>query len=158
MQLLALLEQNPAFIQNRYANANVPNTTVNEIINAVQPLPQEDSSPPSEPTETQTPDRWHTPVSITHTLNGRITNVRYFTDLQMAYLYVKQQTQLLNDMDWDLSSFSETCSEMDRRWQRNQTGYTIALGEGCRFKAHYEPHMTSETIPRTAELNAPLNG
>lgn len=139
-QLLELLEQIPPIPQNQHSNLS--NATLNEIITALQPVPP----PSSEVTETiSPPNRWHTPVSVTYYVNRRITNARYFTDLQMAYLWIKNQTQL-TDLDWDISSFSETCTEMDRRWLRNQTGYTVAQYEGYRFKVHYEPHMTAESI------------
>ena len=107
---------------------------------------------------TRVPNRWSTPVSVKCQTGpiGQITNTyRYFTDIQMAYIWIKDQTRRSDDSNWTLATFFETCDGMDREWQSTQlSDYVVAYSEHTSFIAEYEPAMTVESVMAINNPNA----
>jgi hypothetical protein len=74
-------------------------------------------------------------------------NVKWFSDLQMAYIYVQD---IVNDdeneeHDWIIADFHETADMMDTRWREGEEGLPIARCDDTRtvFIAYYEPSETT---------------
>ena len=107
---------------------------------------------------TRAPNRWYTPVSVKCQTGpiGQVTNTyRYFTDIQMAYIWIKDQTRRSGDSDWTLATFFETCDAMDSQWQSTHTSeYVVALSGTMVFIAEYEPAMTVESVMAINNPNA----
>ena len=106
----------------------------------------------------QAPNRWSTPVSVkcqTGPINQVTNTYRYFTDIQMAYIWIKDQTRRSDDSNWTLATFFETCDGMDREWQSTHTSdYVVAYSENTSFTAEYEPAMTVESVMAINNPNA----
>jgi hypothetical protein len=97
--------------------------------------------------EVQTPpprqhaNRWNTPVSLEVIENGYIRKIRWFSDLQMAWIYVQKSVTKNTNQTWNLRSFERTANAMDERWEdgRGDLGYVIAKSRRCKFRVFYEP-------------------
>jgi hypothetical protein len=121
---------------------------------SIPPLPLhlvQPRQPPPPPPRTPPPrlhaDRWYTPVSVERIVRGRMRNVKWFSDLQMAYIYVQD---IVNDdeneeHDWIIADFHETADMMDTRWREGEEGLPIARCDDTRtvFIAYYEPSETT---------------
>lgn len=101
--------------------------------------------------EVQTPpprphaDRWHTPVCVEVIINGNIRRIKWFSDLQMAWIYVHKIVFQTPNEDWVIKSFERTARTMDVRWQdgRGDLGYVIAKCKDVKFRAFYDPEEDS---------------
>jgi hypothetical protein len=99
-----------------------------------------------------TVDRWHTKVSLEVWQRGTIRRVMWFSDLQDAYLWVKDHTEQNRDINWILRTFTAVCRDLDARWSGGENGVTIAMGDSTRFRAQYEPEaMEDEAAAEAAE-------
>jgi hypothetical protein len=98
----------------------------------------------------QPPNRWNTPVSVkcqTGPANQIANYYRYFTDIQMAYIWIKDQTRRSDDSNWTLATFFETCDAMDSQWQSTQTSEFLVAHSGTTlYIIEYEPSMTFESV------------
>jgi hypothetical protein len=103
------------------------------------------------------PNRWYTPVSVkcqTGPVNQIAHHYRYFTDIQMAYIWIKEQTRR-NDSNWTLATFFETCDAMDSQWQSTQTSEFLVAHSGTTlYIIEYEPAMTFESVMAINNPNA----
>lgn len=96
---------------------------------------------------TQTPNRFTTTVAIECYIDDRLRRVRWFSDMQMAYLWTKRQVEQSPTEEWDVDSFQEACNMMDSRWARGQQeAYCVAQGDSVCFYFRYEPSVNYETI------------
>jgi len=86
-------------------------------------------------------NRYNTTVSVETILNSEVRNLKWFTDLQMAYLWSIEQVKLQPNEEWLINdSFLDFASTMDRRWQRGSTnGVCIARCSSIEYRAYYEP-------------------
>ena len=86
-------------------------------------------------------NRYNTTVSVETIVNSDVRNLKWFTDLQMAYLWSIEQTKLQPNEDWIINdSFVDFANTMDRRWQRGNTnGASIARSISIEYRAYYEP-------------------
>ncbi len=103
--------------------------------------------PPRTPPPRLHADRWYTPVSVERIVRGRMRSVKWFSDFQMAYIYVQG---IVNDdeneeHDWIIADFHETADMMDTRWSEGEEGLPIARCDDTRtvFIAYYEPSETT---------------
>jgi hypothetical protein len=86
-------------------------------------------------------NRYNTTVSVETIVNSDVRNLKWFTDLQMAYLWCIEQTKLQSNEEWLINdSFIDFANTMDRRWQRGSTiGVCIAKSSSIEYRAYYEP-------------------
>jgi hypothetical protein len=107
---------------------------------------------------TRVPNRWYTPVSVkcqTGPVNQIAHHYRYFTDIQMAYIWIKEQTRRSDDSNWTLATFFETCDAMDSQWQLTQTSEFLVAHSGTTlYIIEYEPAMTFESVMAINNPNA----
>ncbi len=88
------------------------------------------------------PNRWHTTVSVEVYINGQMRHIKWFSDLQMAYIWITKQEQVNNEPLNYHENFVEVADAMDRRWrQRPNEGCTIARSYSYKYKATYEPDV-----------------
>jgi hypothetical protein len=117
-------------------------------LNQIPPLPLHQLPPPPQtPPPRQHADRWHTAVSVECIVRGRMRSVKWFSDFQMAYLYVEG---IVNDdeneeHDWIMTDFHETANMMDTYWDDGEDGLPIARCDETRtmYIAYYEPSETN---------------
>jgi hypothetical protein len=108
------------------------------------------------------PNRWHTTVSVEIYINGRLRYIKWFSDLQMAYLWVVGQERVHNEPLTYTHNFVEFADRMDRRWQEhpNQT-CTVASSATYKYKAAYEPDVPyrpqEDSLVHAQENNSPNN-
>ena len=110
-------------------------------------LPQPIQDPIHQREEVQTPppllpvDQWHTVVSVQVEIDGNIRRVKWFSDLQNAWMSVSSFVQDHPNENWTLATFQQTARIMKDRWyaHRGEDGFTIAKTEGIKFRAFYEP-------------------
>lgn len=106
----------------------------------------------------QPPNRWNTPVSVkcqTGPANQISHHYRYFTDIQMAYIWIKDQTRR-SDSNWTLATFFETCDAMDSQWQLTQSSeFLVAHSGSTLYSIAYEPSMTFESVRTVNNLDEP---
>jgi hypothetical protein len=105
----------------------------------------------------QAPNRWSTPVSVKCQTGpiGQVTHrYRYFTDIQMAYIWIKDQTRRSDDSNWTLHTFFETCDAMDSQWQLTQSSeFLVAHSGSTLYSIEYEPSMTFESVRAVNNLD-----
>ncbi len=95
----------------------------------------DDSDPP-------TPNRWYTTVSVEIYINNRLRYIKWFSDLQMAYIWVTIQERVNNEPLTYNRNFVEFADAFDRRWQqRPNEGCTMATSSTYRYKLTYEPDV-----------------
>lgn len=109
------------------------------------------------------PNRWHTTVSVEVYINGQMRHIKWFSDLQMAYIWIANQERDNNEPLNYNRNFVELANAMDRRWQqRPNEGCTIARSYSYKYKATYEPDVSyrpgdqSPTRRQNIQLIQPL--
>lgn len=94
---------------------------------------------PQNPNEPR-PNRQTTPISVEVTIDRQLRNVRWFTDLQQAYLWIQQQVEDVPLQEIDMLTFEETCHRMDQRWSQNRRdGLCVAATQTHRQRTLQEP-------------------
>jgi hypothetical protein len=92
--------------------------------------------------EPPTPNRWYTTVSVEVYINGRMRHIKWFSDLQMAYIWVASQERVINEPLTYHRDFVEFADAFDRRWQRRPNeGCTIARSSSYKYRMTYEPDV-----------------
>ncbi len=92
--------------------------------------------------ELPVPNRWHTTVSVEVYINGRMRHINWFSDLQMAYIWVTSQERVHNEPLSYNRNFVEFADAMDRRWQdRPNESCTMATSNSYKYKLTYEPDV-----------------
>jgi hypothetical protein len=102
---------------------------------------------PSQREEVHTPppllhaDQWHTAVSVQVEIDGDVRRIKWFGDLQLAYMSVNDFVRQHPDDNWTLRTFQQTVRIMKERWEahRGDEGFVIAKTDGVKFRAFYEP-------------------
>lgn len=110
-------------------------------------LGQPNQDPIHQREEVQTPpplqhvDQWYTAVSVQVEIDGDIRRVKWFSDLQLAYISVSDFVREHPDDNWTLRTFQQTARIMKERWEadRGDEGFIIAKTDGVKFRAFYEP-------------------
>jgi hypothetical protein len=93
-------------------------------------------------------NRYTTSVCIEVIESNIIRKVKWFSDLQMAYLWCINKIQLYDNEQWErVFSFQEFADNMDRRWRRGNTnGYPVAYSSRVECRAYYEPTVNRLNI------------
>jgi len=97
----------------------------------------------------ETVNRYTTTVSIEVYQNGILRYIKWFSDLQMAYIWCMNQLVLYPDQEWDYDSdFLEFATFMDRRYRAMglNGGYTVAESTRYKYRAYYEPNVDRNLI------------
>jgi hypothetical protein len=124
-----------------------------------EPPPQQQQEPPQQLQDPmqQQPNRWNTSVSVKSQtgLGNQMRNEwRYFTDIQMAHIWIKDQTRR-SPSNWTIATFFETCDTMDREWRLSPTSeFVVAYSENTRYILKYEPSVSFESVMAFNNPNA----
>lgn len=114
----------------------------------------DDSYPP-------TPNRWYTTVSVEIYINRQMRYIKWFSDIQMAYIWVASQERVINEPLTYNRNFVEFADAFDRRWQqRPNEGCTMATSSTYRYRLTYEPdvpHRPQEEQTIQPQHNQPSN-
>jgi hypothetical protein len=129
-------------------------------LHLVHPQTRQPPPPPRTPPPRLHADRWYTPVSVERVVRGRMRSVKWFSDLQMAYIYVQgivnddENDDENEEHDWIIADFHETADMMDTRWSESEEGLPIARCDDTRtvFIAYYEPSETT-AARASAQIN-----
>lgn len=136
----------------------VLNQLLTQILQDLQPLAQNPPIVPSldlsnlgqpnqQSEEVHTPppllpvDQWHTAVSVQVEIDGDFRRIKWFSDLQLAWMSVNDFVRENPDESWTLRTFQQTARIMKERWlnHRGDEGFVIAKTDGIKFRAFYEP-------------------
>jgi hypothetical protein len=94
-------------------------------------------------------DRYHTRISLEESLGGNIRRIRWFSDLQDAYIWVRNYAYE-DDDHWRLHPFLRVCEELDTKWNNGGNGTLIAACGSHKFRAYYEPEATAAAAAATS--------
>ena len=114
-------------------------------LNALNNQPNQDPIHQREEVHTPPPlehvDQWHTAVSVQVEIDGDVRRIKWFPDLQLAYMSVNDFVRQHSDESWTLRTFQQTVRIMNERWEarRGDEGFIIAKADGVKFRAFYEP-------------------
>jgi hypothetical protein len=97
-------------------------------------------------------NRYYTTVSVEVSINDRVRRIRWFSDLQLAYLWVMSDIRNYLEESWTTRNFIDFANQMDRRWQeRRPNGHIVALSDRMEYRAFYEPTINSSLIQSNNE-------
>lgn len=93
---------------------------------------------PINETRVTTPNRWDTPVTVEIYLVDSPSTFKAFSDLQMAYLWIKDLS-LDFPQEWNISTFEETCRELDISYSRMglRASYCVGQTYDCQYIVYY---------------------
>jgi len=85
-----------------------------------------------------TPNRWNTPITVEIFMIGSPSIFKTFSDLQMAYLWIKDES-LDFPQEWNIASFEETCRELDISYSRMGLRGSYCVGQtlDCQYIVYY---------------------
>ena len=117
---------------------------------------------PSQVEEVHTPepllpvDQWNTAVSVQVEIDGDVRRIKWFSDLQLAYISVNDFVREHPDESWTLRTFQQTARIMKERWEthRGDEGFVIAKADGIKFRAFYEPEE-NESVRQNSNSSQP---
>ena len=95
-----------------------------------------------------TVNRYQTVVSVEVYNGDNLRQIKWFSDIQMAWIWIKDQTLLLETVEWDITSFIPCADEMDSQWRygHGENGICVATGGQYEFMAYYEPTTDYEDV------------
>ena len=110
---------------------------------ALTQLHQLPQTNPSTPPPRLHVDRWSTPVSVEHIVRGQVRHIKWFSDAQLAYQYVKSCIQ--DQRGWHMDTFDKACDQMKEAYDDREDGVAIAWNRTTRtsYIAYYEPQETN---------------
>ena len=100
--------------------------------------------PPTErPPRREEVSRFYTASSVEYSVDGVIREIKWFTDIQMGYLWIIDKIRQTSDMDdWDIRDFEEVANRLEERWYEGKDGLIVAKMDECKFRIFYNPEET----------------
>lgn len=95
-----------------------------------------------QPRRTPFVNRYHTPVFVEYICDGRVCEVKFCGDLQIAWIWVYNRIKHYHPQSrvWRMNSFEPTAKDMEDKWEADDdTGYTVAKRSNERYKMYFEP-------------------
>lgn len=122
----------------------IPTQTPNQIIVPPLNIPVRlsiDTSPPI-------PSRYHTVVSVEFAIYDEVRIKKWFSDIQMAWIWIHQEVRRRDGEEWEMTPFLETADQMDIAWRQGlgEQGITVAEDDGYEYIAYYEPTVNYEDV------------
>jgi hypothetical protein len=118
-----------------------------------QERPERVRTPPRNhrPPRREEVNRFYTATSVEYSVDGTIRELKWFTDIQMAYLWILNKTKNISydtyDTQWDIRTFEETADRLEERWYDGKDGLVVAKMEEHKFRVFYNPEE-NESIRR----------
>ena len=74
--------------------------------------------------------------------------IKWFSDIQMAWIWINQEVARRDGEEWEITPFLETADQMDIAWRRGfgEQGITVAEDDGYEYIAYYEPTVNYEDV------------
>jgi len=88
-------------------------------------------------------NRYYTRASAEVIIDQQIIRIKWFSDLQLAYMWCIEQMKQLPEEEWEeYKSFPEFATMMDNRWAcvQGRCECTLLRSESYVFKIWYEPN------------------
>lgn len=94
------------------------------------------------------PNRYNTVVTVEVYHEDALCRIKWFSDIQMAWIWVKDHTMDASMVEWDITSFIPCADAMDAQWRRGEgaNGMCIAMGGQYEFIAYYETYVNYEDV------------
>jgi hypothetical protein len=94
------------------------------------------------------PNRYHTVVSVEYAMYDEVRLIKWFSDIQMAWIWINQEVARRDGEEWEITPFLETADQMDIAWRRGfgEQGITVAEDDGYEYIAYYEPTLNYEDV------------
>jgi hypothetical protein len=149
-QILQLLQPTYTIVPLQPNPPNVPRLNLSNLGQPSQdPIHQREevhTPPPLLPV-----DQWNTAVSVQVEIDGDVRRIKWFSDLQLAWMSVDNFVREHPENDWTLRTFRQTVRIMNERWaeHRGDDGFLIAKADGVKFRAFYEPE-DNETVRQSS--------
>jgi hypothetical protein len=91
--------------------------------------------------DTMLPNRWYTTISVEIYDRRQLRYIKWFSDLQMAYLWVKDHLRTFNEPFTMENDFIRFADRMDQRWTQRHDGCTLASNSRYKYRVYYEPDV-----------------
>jgi hypothetical protein len=88
---------------------------------------------------TMWPNRYSTIISVECYEDSILRRIQWFTDIQMAYIWIHKKVQELQDEDWNILTFKETADGLDYNWANGIDYIRVADSFMFEYVAYYEP-------------------
>ena len=100
------------------------------------------------------PRRYGT-VAIHYMYEDDVRMIKWFSDIQMAWMWIRQRVNTVHrDEWWDMNPFLTCVYDMDRQWNVGDGDDGKALAENAiasdyeaEYRAYYKPDVKYEDIP-----------
>jgi hypothetical protein len=93
-------------------------------------------------------NRYHTATSVEYSVDDTIREIKWFTDIQMAYIWILEKIRERHESDqWTIRSFEETANRLEERWYEGKDGLVVAKMDEYKFRVYYNPEE-NEAIRR----------
>ncbi len=91
-------------------------------------------------------DRYHTPCSVERIVNDIVSHVYWFSDFQMAWIWIEGRIRDTPQNGWDLVPFLEAANSIEARWENGIEGKLVASCDEIRYKVFFEPGQEDEVL------------
>ncbi len=91
-------------------------------------------------------DRYHTPCSVERIVNGLVSHIYWFSDFQMAWIWIEGRTRDRSQNGWNLVPFLEAANSIEARWENGIEGKLVASCDEIRYKVFFEPGQEDEVL------------
>lgn len=93
------------------------------------------------------PNRYHTTVVVEYVIHDTVRVRKWFSDIQMAWLWVKKQVSERENQNenWRMFSFETVANGLDIEW-RNNNGVAVANCGDIWWEAFYRPTIQYENV------------
>lgn len=91
---------------------------------------------------TMWPNRYSTIISVECYEDSILRRIHWFTDIQMAYIWIRRKVQELPEEDWSLLTFKETSDGLDYNWANGHDHIRVADSFMHQYIAYYEPNVS----------------
>ena len=94
------------------------------------------------------PSRYSTVVSVEYYINDDVRHIKWFSDIQMAWIWINHQVRQYHGEEWEVCPFLTIADSMDYEWRQGNGhhGMVVAYREGYEYAAYYEPTINYEDV------------
>ena len=118
-------------------------------LNVSEPTTQDVPNTPPQPDA----NRYHTVVSVEYCVDGDVRLIKWFSDIQMAWIWISGQVRERHGENWDIAPFLTTANAMERQWRQGfgDDGFCVADSDGYEYITYYEPTVNYEDVRNREE-------
>lgn len=91
-----------------------------------------------QPNQPSHPNQWYTPVIVAkYSVNGENIENKVFSDLQLAWMYIKSRIGEINSDEEFITSFQRTIQHLLQAHQQNNQGFLCAFYDNILYYVYY---------------------